>query len=206
MTDQHPEEPRYDSEALDELIDSAMGGILARLEAKYDHDAGLADVYARAAALRQSAGQGNPAETGTALQQPAKNASARLQEICGHIDMIDSWLAAIVRAAQATPFGGAAFLDLARPTLMQLRLGLANRTLGKADAERLTSAFQHHLGEADRIVRSQHGAALDEIVREYATPPARSGGALSADIRTLEEMIKRLFADVGHDLTLVPVL
>jgi hypothetical protein len=210
MTDQQPEDSGYDSAALDELIDSAMSGILAKLEANFEPDAGLADIHARAAARGHGFEPGNSAEPGTAPRragasaQAGASASARLQEVCGHIDMIDAWLAAVIRSAQAAPFGGVAFLEAARPALMQLRLGLVNRTLGKSDAGRFVDEIQRDLGQADRIIRSQHGSTLDEVIVKYAAAPTGSEGALSADTETLQEMIDRLYADADHDPTLVP--
>ncbi|HUY45383.1 MAG TPA: hypothetical protein VMV92_06615 [Streptosporangiaceae bacterium] len=47
MNRHQPEGPGYDSAALDALLDSAMSGILAKLEAGFDPAAGLADIRAR---------------------------------------------------------------------------------------------------------------------------------------------------------------
>ena len=47
MTGYQPNRPRHDAAGLDELIDSAMSGILAKLDPAFDPDAGLADIYAR---------------------------------------------------------------------------------------------------------------------------------------------------------------
>jgi len=53
MTGHHPDDasrPDYDDAELDELLATAMDGILAKLEAGFDPDTGLADIYARCAA------------------------------------------------------------------------------------------------------------------------------------------------------------
>lgn len=118
--------------------------------------------------------------------------------------MLDAWLAAVIRSGQARPFGGAAFLEMARPSLLRLRMGLANRTLGKGDATHLIGEGQHYLGQADRIIRSRHASTLDEVMRDRAAIPASSEGALDADMEVLETMIDRLFADADHDMALIP--
>ena len=47
MTGHQPKRPSHEAANLDELIDSSMSGILAKLESAFDPDAGLADIYAR---------------------------------------------------------------------------------------------------------------------------------------------------------------
>jgi hypothetical protein len=47
MTGHKHEPPGYDAADLDGVIVSAMSGILAKLEAGFDPDAGLADIHAR---------------------------------------------------------------------------------------------------------------------------------------------------------------
>jgi hypothetical protein len=50
-----------------------------------------------------------------------------LQEVCDQIDMLDAWLVAVIRSAQTAPFGGSAFLEIARPSLMHIRMGWDGR-------------------------------------------------------------------------------
>jgi hypothetical protein len=197
------ESPGYDAAALDELLDRAMGGILTKLEAGFDPQAGLANIYARSGAGAHASQPGTPTDLAAEPAQTAADMSARLQEICDHIDMLDAWLVAVTRSAQAAPFGGAAFLEMARPSLRQLRMGLANRTLARNEAERLVDEVQHHLDQADRILRSQHASTLDDTMRERSSP-ATSGSSFPSQMQVLREMITRLYADAGRDLSLVP--
>jgi hypothetical protein len=197
MNRQQPEEANYDSAALDELIDSAMNGILTKLEAGFDPSAGLANIYARC---------GLTTGPDPAPEIAEASFSARLQEVCDQIDMLDAWLAAVIGSARTVPFGGSAFVEMARPSLRQLRMGLANRTLARSEAEHLIDEVQGHLDQADRILRSQHASSLDQAVRERSTGTAGPDGTLGGQIRVLQEMITRLYADIGQDPSLVPAL
>lgn len=204
MSEHEHDGPGYDIAALDRLVDSAMSGILTKLEAGFDPEAGLADIYDRSGAGPQVCQPATPAEPASAQAQTAADASARLQETCDQIDLLDAWLAAVIRSAQADPFGGAAFLEMTRPSLRQLRMGLANRTLARSEAERLADDVQHHLDQADQILRSGHAATLDDTMRERSGTSAGSGGSFAGQMQALREMISRLFADAGRDLSLVP--
>jgi hypothetical protein len=197
MNPQQPDEANYESAALDELIDSAMNGILAKLEAGFDPNAGLANIYARCGVTTRPAPAPEVAEP---------SFSARLQEVCDQIDLLDAWFAAVIDSARTAPFGGSAFVEMARPSLRQLRMGLANRTLARSDAEHLIGEVQGHLDQADHILRSQHASSLDEVMRERSSAVAGSGGTVGGQIRVLQEMITRLFADIGQDPALVPAL
>lgn len=72
----------------------------------------------------------------------------RLQEVCDQIDTLDACLDALIRAARSAPLAGGAFVEAARPVLMQLRLGLAGRTLPREQAERILDLVRHNLEQA----------------------------------------------------------
>ena len=179
----------YDDE-LDRILDATMSGILAKLEAALDHDAGLADVYARST-------RGAP----RAQLAPGRDStgSSRLEEACGQIDELAIWLADLVESGQDDPFAGSSFLELARDNLIELRAGLAARTMARPEAQRLSSGIRDLLGQADRILRSQP-ATLDQLARN------RTGrtGSLTDQARAMHEMVARLYEPNEHDLSLTP--
>ena len=108
MTGHQPANPGYDDAELGRVVNTAMSGILAKLEAAFDPAAGLADIHARRTAD-----------------------SSRLAAVCDQVDLLGAWLADVVRAGQRSPFAGSSYLDLARDNLVQLRAGLASRTMAR---------------------------------------------------------------------------
>jgi hypothetical protein len=129
-----------------------------------------------------------------------------LQEVCDLIDVIRTILDTINRSARTAPFGGAAYLELARPVLIQLRVGLANRTTPKSEAERLAGDVQSYLESADAVLRSQHASTLDDTVRARGGEAVGPAFTMMGQMQALREMIVRLYADAGQDLSLVPVM
>ena len=87
---------------------------------------------------------------------------------------------------------------MSRPTLLQLRMGLANRSLSKNDAERLVDSVQSSLDQADHILRTQCASTLEQVVHTLTGEPAEFGGTLAEQIHTLREMVARLYADTGY--------
>lgn len=204
MTNRHSDEFGYDDAELDALIDTAMTGILAKLEAAFDVKAGLADVYARAGVTKSDV-EPVPAARPMRPHAPAEGRS-RLQEVCDHIDMLEAYLATAVDAAQSNPFAGMAFLDAARPDLMHLRSGLANRTLPRTEAERLLDAVEHHIGQADQILRVQNATTLEDTLHTRLGGQADLGATLTAHMRVLRDMVIRLYDDADTTTSLVPAL
>lgn len=205
MTGNQPEPSSYDSAALDAYLESAVSGIIAKLEEGFDPEAGLADIYARCGVTRPATrpdAAGDPDRTSG--RQRAE--SARLQEVCDQIDAIRTLLDNVNRSARTAPFGGAAFLEAARPVLIQLRVGLANRTTPKSEAERLIGEVQSYLDRADAVLRSQHSSTLDDTVRERCGEAAEPAITMTGQMQALHEMIARLYADAGHDLSLAPAM
>ncbi len=206
MTGHDPQDagrPDYDDAELDELLATATDGMLAKLEAGFDRQAGLADIYARL----ERAGQPQPAPPApvTRRREPGPIAdNQRLQEVCDRIDTLDACLDALIRAAQSAPLAGGAFVEAARPVLMQLRLGLAGRTLPREQAERILDLVRHNLEQADRILRDQQASSLDQAIRGKLGSPAEFGGPVAGQLRLLGEMIARLYDDAGYAASLVP--
>jgi hypothetical protein len=173
----------YDDE-LDRVLDTAMNGILAKLEAALDPDTGLADVYARSA-------QGRPGAAAPG------SGSSRLEEACGQIDLIAAWLEDLIESGQENPLGGSSFLELARDNLVQLRAGLASRNMARPEARQLTTDIGSQLGQADRIIRSQQATTLDDV----ASSRTSRTGSLTGQVQAMREVIARLYEP---DLSLAP--
>ena len=205
MTGYDPEyadQPDYDDAELDELLATGMDMMLAKLETRFPPEEGLADIYARLAAIDPPP----PASTRVIRhREPAPSIdNQRLQEVCDQIDTLDACLAAVIRTAQNAPFAGGAFVEAARPVLMQLRLGLANRVLAREEAERILGFVRHNLDETDRILRTQQTSLLDQVIHARLRSHAEFGGPVTEQTRLLAEMITRLYEDVGYVASLEP--
>jgi hypothetical protein len=191
MTGHQHGNPGDDTE-LDRVLDTAMSGILAKLEAGFNPGAGLADIYARSTRRGSSMAPAVPGGD--------SSGSSRLAEVCDQIDLLTAWLADIILSGQQDPFGGSSFLELARDNLVQLRAGLASRTMARPEAQQLTSDIQNQLSHADRILRSQHATTLDHLASETTSRE----GALTDQARVARDMVIRLYEPDGHDLRLTP--
>lgn len=205
MTGYYPEDadrPDYDPAELDELLATAMDGMLVKLEAGFDPDAGLADIYARLTAA-DSARHG-PAPVTPRREPVPVTSSHRLQEVCDQIDTLDACLSALIRSASNDPFAGGAFVEAARPILMQLRLGLAGRVLARDGAERILGHVRDNLDETDQILRTQDASSLDQVIRARLGSQAEFGGPVTEQMEVLAEMITRLYEDAGYTASLEP--
>jgi hypothetical protein len=188
MTSHQPDQPPAEGAALDNVIDAAMTGILAKLEAAFDPDAGLADIHARRA---------SPAPV---APRPDGTGSSRLEQACDQIDLVTARLADVITPWQRAPFGGFSFLELARDNLVQLRAGLANRTMLRPEAQRLTADAASHLAQTDQILRTQHGTTLNQLARQAKG----SRGDLTGQVQLLSQIIARLYEPDSDDLSLQP--
>ena len=199
MTGHQPDRDGHDDAALDNLVDAAMSGILAKLEADFDPDAGLADIYARDGATHTG-----PRHVFPPPAEPRREStgSSRLEEACDQIDLLTAWLGDLIRAGQRAPLGGSSYLELARDSLVQLRAGLGNRTMARPEAQRLTADISNQLGRADQILRSRHATTLDHLASQ--SPSSSGGDVLTDQVRVLREMVIRLYAPAGPDPSLRP--
>jgi hypothetical protein len=205
MTGYHPEDAGrrdYDEAELDELLATAMDGMLAKLEAGFDPEAGLADIRGRLAAADPHREVPAPA---IGHRKPGPTAgSQRLQEVCDQIDTLNACLTALSRSTRTAPFAGAAYVEAASPVLMQLRLGLANRALAREHAVRILDHVRQDLDEADRILRIQDASSLDQLIRARLGSSAELGGPIARQVQLLAEMIIRLYEDAGYAASLEP--
>jgi hypothetical protein len=189
MTPHQPDHQPYDDAELDRVLNAAMDGILAKLEAAFDPAAGLADIHARRTAAAA------PAPSG-----PGGGGRNRLEEACDHIDQLTARIADLIESGRQTPFGGASFLELARDNLVQLRAGLANRTMLRPEAQQRTADAAGQLARTDQILRTRHGTTLDQIASQT---PAHSG-TITAQVQFLGQMVTRLYEPDGDNLSLQP--
>lgn len=205
MTGYHPENadrPDYDDAELDELLATAMDGMLTKLEAGFDPETGLADIRARVAA--EDPPRRAPVPVIRHREPGPAAGSQRLQEVCDQIDTLNACLTALSRSARTTPFAGAAYVEAASPVLVQLRLGLATRALAREEAERLLAHVRHNLDETDQILRTWESTSLDEVIRARLGSHAEFGGPVAGQTRLLAEMIIRLYEDAGYAASLEP--
>lgn len=207
MTTPNPDDlgPRdYDAE-LDVILETGMAGILAKLQARLEPQAALADIQNR---LRDQAPLPNqddrlasPAEAEADTSQSTVSNQA-LQAVCDRIDAFDFYLQTVLRSPD-DPFAGAAFIANARPALMQLRSGLANRSITKSHAQRILNEIQQNLDQADRVLRQQ-GSDLGAALRDRARGQTASNGTASAQMHSLQAHVMRLFEGSGHHAALQP--
>ncbi|SNT61944.1 hypothetical protein SAMN05216276_108625 [Streptosporangium subroseum] len=186
------------------LLRQARARQVADLDAGWDFDAGLADVYARA-------GHTPPPPTPGASSQPSASEPAgqqdaerdAVEDVCSHIEMIDALLAAVSKIGEGPVLHGS-YLTMARQYLMQLRLGLAGRRLTAAQAFGLLSTVKHDLREADRTLRLQHGLSLEQALRERIGELREINTDLSQQMDLLDDKVMRLFNDADEPAALTP--
>lgn len=176
--------------ALDQIIDAAMDAVLGKLEAAFDPEAGLADIHARRAAAAPAARS----------HQSGRIGSSRLEQACDQVDLLTDWLADLIVVGQREPFAGSGFLELARDSLIELRAGLANRTMTRPEAQRLAADARGQIARTDQILRSRDATTLDRIA---ADKPGHSG-ALTDHLEVLRQMVTRLYEPDADEVSLQP--
>jgi|HubBroStandDraft_1064217.scaffolds.fasta_scaffold01763_13 hypothetical protein len=192
MTRYEPEHPGYDDADLDDLLERAMTGIGAKLDAGFDPAAGLADIYARSHADAPAPSPAAQAGPSSPVTGPAAGGS-RLAEACGQIDVLRAVIAGAARSDRRTPLPGSAYLELAAGLLTELRAGLASRSMDRRRAEELLARVRQHLGRASLLL-SLEGTSLDDLIRKAGAGPGVPVAEL-ADIT--REMVLRLFSAPG---------
>ncbi|MFD0684591.1 hypothetical protein [Actinomadura fibrosa] len=205
MTTPNPDNlgPRdYDAE-LDAILESGMAGILAKLQARLEPQAALADLQNRVRGQVPPPNQSDQQASSAADEADTSRATSQaLQAVCDRIDAFDFYLRTVLRSPDDF-FAGAAFIANARPALLQLRSGLANRSLTKSQAQRILDEIQQNLDQADRVMRQQ-GSDLDAALRDRARGQTASNGTASAQMHSLHTHVMRLFEGSGHHAALQP--
>ena len=172
----------------------------ALLTGAWEHAAEIAgrflDLEAGKEALLATAGR-------NAAPPPAAEAGGALGEV---LAQVDAMFAAV--SAHLEPGLGPAhshtimFFHASRQYLLQLRTGLAGRTLGKEAARNQLAGLDHALREAGRTLKALPAGPVTDDER-YDLGALVAG--LRAQIPELGAGIERLFDDAGHSAVPVPV-
>lgn len=186
---------------LNRLIKEARAAELARMDAAFDFDAGLADIYARAGLTQPSDHNAEqPAPT------PQDDPKSAVRAVCDHIEMIDALLAAVTKA-DSGPLLPTSYLKMARQFLLQLRTGLSARRLSAVEAFGLVNSIEHDFREADKTLRRQHGLSLQQALHDRIGELREISTDMTAQTQVLRQNVMRLFdaADDPAPLTPVPL-
>lgn len=193
---------------LDQWIKRGLDAELAQMDAVFDLEAGLADVYARAGLPKPEAtGPRSRVATdpGTDVTSGTVGQGA-VQAVVDHIEMLDALLGAVTTSNQDTsPRLGVSYLTMARQFLLQLRVGLTGRRLTQARAIQLVDTIEHDLRETDKILRAQQGLSLQDAVHARIGELRDVGGDLISQVQRLREKVLRLFTDADEPAPRLPV-
>jgi hypothetical protein len=186
---------------LDNHFARTLADITARLDAKTDFDAVLADIYARAAGIETTPPPGQVALR-TAEDDVAGPVKAVTDRIAMLIAVLDS---PVARDLGSPTIVATVYMPAARRSLRQLRDGLLARQLSQKAALRLLGNVGHNLGEADAMLRQEEGNSLDEALRGRVAEPRELGGDLTAHTDALRGQIVRLFEHADEFSGATPV-
>jgi hypothetical protein len=193
---------------LDQWIRGALDAELVQMDADFDFEVGLADVYARAGLARPRAAD-SPSREATDFRSDVAGSSdgqSAVRVVVEHIEMLDALLGAVTGSEEEfSPQLGVLYLKMVRQFLWQLRVGVTGRRLSRARAIQLVATIEHDLSEADRILRAQQGLSLQEAVRIRIGELRDVGGDLNPQVRRLREKVLSLFAHVEDSAPRSPV-
>jgi hypothetical protein len=193
---------------LDQWIRGALDAELVQMDADFDFEVGLADVYARAGLARPRAAD-SPSREATDFRSDVVGSSdgqSAVRVVVEHIEMLDALLGAVTGSEEEfSPQLGVLYLKMVRQFLWQLRVGVTGRRLSRARAIQLVATIEHDLSEADRILRAQQGLSLQEAVRIRIGELRDVGGDLNLQVRRLREKVLSLFAHVEDSAPRSPV-
>ncbi|WP_433464158.1 hypothetical protein [Spirillospora sp. CA-128828] len=178
----------------------SRASFIEHYNATFDFEAGLDEVYARAGLPRPESLRRTT--TATAASEAGSDNSF-LQQICDHIDMIDTLLSSVA-AGDVGPVVTATYLTTSRQSLLQLRTGLQARRLTHWDAFNLIRNVQHNLSQIDLVMRRHHGLSLDEALHERIGELTEINTDISEQMERLEASVNRLFDTEHEAVELVP--
>lgn len=184
---------------LDRLIKEARAAELARMDAAFDFDAGLADVYDRAGLTRPS--DRNAKQSAPASEDDSESA---VRAVCDHIEMIDALLAAVTKS-DSGPLLPTSYLKMARQFLLQLRTGLSARRLSAVEAIGLVNSIEHDFREADKTLRRQHGLSLQQALHDRIGELREISTDMTGQTQVLRQNVMRLFDAADDPVPLTPV-
>ncbi|MCA1702111.1 MAG: hypothetical protein LC808_02115 [Actinobacteria bacterium] len=193
---------------LDQWIQRALDAELVQMDADFDFEAGLANVYARAGLARPRAAE-SPIQEATDSHSDVAGGSggqSAVRAVVEHIAMLDALLGAVTSSEEEiSPQLGVMYLKMARQFLLQLRMGLTGRRLTRARAIQLVDTIEHDLSETDKILRAQQGLSLQEAVRIRIGELRDVGGDLNQQVQRLREKVLSLFAEVEDPAPRSPI-
>lgn len=193
---------------LDQWIQEALDAELVQMDAEFNFEAGLADVYVRAGLARPRAAE-SPSREATDFRSNVAGSSdgqSAVRVVVEHIEMLDTLLGAVTSSEEEfSPQLGVLYLKMVRQFLWQLRVGVTGRRLSRARAIQLVATIEHDLNEADQILRAQQGLSLQEAVRIRIGELRDVGGDLNQQVRRLREKVLSLFAHVEDTAPRSPI-
>jgi hypothetical protein len=193
---------------LDQWIREAFDAELGQMDANFDFEAGLADVYARAGLARPRAAESPSRESSDFRSDVAGGIGGQsaVRVVVEHIEMLDALLGAVTSSEEEfSPQLGVMYLKMVRQFLGQLRVGVTGRRLSRARAIQLVATIEHDLREIDKILRAQQGLSLQEAVRIRIGELRDVGGDLNQQVQRLREKVLSLFAHVEDPAPQSPI-
>jgi len=193
---------------LDQCIRGALDAELVQMDADFDFEAGLADVYARAGLARPRAADSPSREVTDFRSDVAESSDGQsaVRVVVEHIEMLDALLGAVTSSEEEfSPQLGVLYLKMVRQFLLQLRVGVTGRRLSRARAIQLVATIEHDLSETDQILRAQQGLSLQEAVRIRIGELRDVGGDLNQQVQRLREKVLSLFAHIEDPASRSPI-
>jgi hypothetical protein len=193
---------------LDQWIREALDAELMRMDADFNFEAGLADVYARAGLARPRVTE-SPSREATDSRGDVAGSSdgqSAVRVVVEHIEMLDALLGAVTSSEEEfSPQLGVLYLKMVRQFLLQLRVGVTGQRLSRARAIQLVATIEHDLIETDQILRAQQGLSLQEAVRIRIGELRDVGGDLNQQVQRLREKVLSFFAHVEDPAPRSPI-
>lgn len=184
----------------DARIFKSRASFIEHYNARFDFEAGLDEVYARANLPRPDGLRRSEAPP-TANESGSDN--SLLQQICDHIDMIDKLLASVADG-DTGPIVTTTYLTTSRQFLLQLRTGLRARRLTHWDAYNLIGNVNRNLHQISAVMRRHRDLPLDEALHKRIAELAEISTDVTEQMKRLEASVNRLF-DTEHEAAeLVP--
>ncbi|MGH4009448.1 MAG: hypothetical protein ACRDTH_15075 [Pseudonocardiaceae bacterium] len=190
----------------DQWIQGALDAEVAQMDAAFDFEAGLTEVYARAGLARPRTAESPFQGAAESSSDVTGGTGGVVRTVVEHIEMLDALLGAVTSSEEEiSPQLGVMYLKMARQFLLQLRMGLTGRRLTRGRAIQLVDTIEHDLGETDKILRAQQGLSLHDAVRTRIGELRDVGGDLNQQVQRLREKVLSLFADVEDPAPRSPI-
>jgi hypothetical protein len=186
--------PDRDDRELDELLRAVRDRFIARSDASFDFEAGLADVreraglpFARVPARRIPPGRG-PLSAAVAL-------------VCEHVEDLVVSLDCVLLSGPLSDLVGSQ-IQRATEVLLRLRDDVAAGSASLIDAGSAMATAREALSQADLILRVEHGVSLPDLLAPGsggAESPADSAGLV--DSVTIPDQLDVLLRGLEHEVS-----